>query len=121
VSGLASLLAALFAFASPSGEATADLAGVAVTMRDGVRLRADVRKPSAEGRFPTLVYRTPYDRRRESESDVVKAAVSAGYAVVLVDVRGRYESAEPAYRQPFREGAPRAHRAVRQLYAALLA
>ena len=61
-------------------------------MRDGVVLRADVSRPSAEGRFPTLVYRTPYDRKRASEDEVAKAALAAGYAVVRVDVRGRYES-----------------------------
>ncbi|MGH7696210.1 MAG: hypothetical protein ACRENH_14590, partial [Gemmatimonadaceae bacterium] len=33
---------------------------VAVPMRDGVVLRAIVLKPNATGKFPTLVYRTPY-------------------------------------------------------------
>src|SRR5262249_39286870 len=65
---------------------------VAVPARDGVRLRADVLRPSAEGRFPTLVYRTPYDRKRAEESDVVRAGLAHGYAVVLEDVRGRYGS-----------------------------
>jgi len=32
-------------------------ADVAVPMRDGAVLRADVLRPSSEGRFPTLVYR----------------------------------------------------------------
>lgn len=73
--------------------AAADIArDVAVTMRDGVVLRADVLRPAASGRFPTLVYRTPYDRRRSSENEVVKAALARGYAVVLQDVRGRYGS-----------------------------
>jgi hypothetical protein len=89
---LGPLFAALSALVSPSGEAPADLLGVPVPMRDGVKLAADVRRPAAEGRFPTLVYRTPYDRKRASEDDVVKAALEAGYAVVLVDVRGRYDS-----------------------------
>src|SRR5437868_2693635 len=35
---------------------------VTIPMRDGVVLRADVLRP-AEGRFPTLVYRTPYGKR----------------------------------------------------------
>ena len=39
-------------------------------MRDGVKLSADVLRPKAEGRFPTLVYRTPYDRKRASEDEV---------------------------------------------------
>src|SRR5256885_4058879 len=33
-----------------------------VPMRDGVVLRADVYRPAAPGRFPTLVYRTPYGK-----------------------------------------------------------
>ena len=91
-----SLLAVFLASAlalPASAAGPANLQGVAVPMRDGVILRADVSRPSAEGRFPTLVYRTPYDRKRASEDEVAKAALAAGYAVVRVDVRGRYESA----------------------------
>ncbi len=61
-------------------------------MRDGVCLRADVLRPAEEGRFPTLVYRTPYGRRRMEEDAVVRRAAERGYAVVLQDVRGRYGS-----------------------------
>ena len=35
---------------------------VPVSMRDGVILRADVLLPAESGRFPTLVYRTPYNK-----------------------------------------------------------
>src|ERR1700745_1230044 len=35
----------------------------AVAMRCGVILRVDVALPSASGRFPTLVYRTPYGKQ----------------------------------------------------------
>jgi putative CocE/NonD family hydrolase len=89
-----------------TAEAPATLADVAVPMRDGVVLRADVLRPAAAGRFPTLVYRTPYDRSRASEDEVAKAALAAGYAVVRVDVRGRYGSGgvfEP-YRNEGRDG-----------------
>ncbi len=89
---LAVFLASVLALPA-SADGPANLQGVAVPMRDGVILRADVSRPSAEGRFPTLVYRTPYDRKRASEDEVAKAALAAGYAVVRVDVRGRYESA----------------------------
>jgi putative CocE/NonD family hydrolase len=61
-------------------------------MRDGVRLRADILRPNESGRFPTLVYRTPYDRQRSEQSDTVRRAVARGYAVMLEDVRGRYGS-----------------------------
>ena len=35
---------------------------VPIPMRDGVTLRADVMRPAAPGRYPTLVYRTPYNK-----------------------------------------------------------
>jgi putative CocE/NonD family hydrolase len=66
---------------------------VAVPMRDGVVLRADIWRPAGEGKFPVLVYRTPYDRRRTSDSRATfSKAVERGYAVVIQDVRGRYAS-----------------------------
>jgi hypothetical protein len=87
------LLGAVLATASPAAAPTPRVErAVAVPMRDGVALKADVLRPDGVGRFPTLVYRTPYDRRRMSEDDVVRRAVASGYAVVLQDVRGRYES-----------------------------
>jgi uncharacterized protein len=80
---------------------------VGIRMRDGVVLRADVWRPAAEGRFPVLVYRTPYDRRRaEAEGSTVARAAQRGYAVVVQDVRGRYGSEgefEP-YRNEGRDG-----------------
>jgi len=35
---------------------------VAVPMRDGVILRADVWRPAADGKYPVLLYRTPYGK-----------------------------------------------------------
>ena len=87
------LLAALLAAApGPGAESPVVERGVAIPMRDGVRLQADVLRPSGAGRFPTLVYRTPYGRKHAEGNDVVRAALGRGYAVVLVDVRGRYGS-----------------------------
>src|SRR5262245_25573059 len=66
---------------------------VAVPMRDGVVLRADVYRPAREGKFPVLVFRTPYGKHSAAKSDGVHLkAVDRGYAVVLQDVRGRYAS-----------------------------
>ncbi len=63
-------------------------------MRDGVVLRADLWRPAGEGKFPVLVYRTPYDKRRAPESYATYGkAVERGYVVVMQDVRGRYASA----------------------------
>ena len=37
---------------------------VAVKMRDGVTLRADIYRPTADGKFPVLLQRTPYDKNQ---------------------------------------------------------
>lgn len=63
---------------------------VRVPMRDGVKLATDVYLPRPEGKFPVILTRTPYGRTRGA--DAYKAFVAAGYAVVVQDVRGRYES-----------------------------
>ncbi len=39
--------------------------GVTAKMRDGVILRADIYRPKADGQFPVLLQRTPYDKRKE--------------------------------------------------------
>ena len=64
--------------------------GVPATMRDGVVLRADVYRPKADGKFPVLLERTPYDKR--NEVDFGYRAAAAGYVVIIQDVRGRYTS-----------------------------
>src|SRR5258707_11618602 len=66
---------------------------VSVPMRDGVVLRADILLPSAEGKFPALIYRTPYGKHFAlKEYKTFEKAVARGYAVVVQDVRGRYAS-----------------------------
>jgi len=66
---------------------------VAVPMRDGVILRADVLRPSGRGAFPVLVYRTPYGKEPALEEyTTFRHAVEHGYTVVVQDVRGRYAS-----------------------------
>jgi len=76
-----------------------------VPMRDGVRLRADVMRPAGRGPFPTLVYRTPYDKEQERREHTTFArALARGYAVVLQDVRGRYAS-EGEFR-PYQQEGP---------------
>jgi putative CocE/NonD family hydrolase len=59
-------------------------------MRDGVKLRADIYRPDAEGKFPVLLKRTPYDKGRGVEFGLKAAA--RGYVVIFQDVRGRYAS-----------------------------
>ena len=80
---------------------------VPVKMRDGVVLRADVLLPAADGKFPVLVYRTPYGKdRAPKEWTTFGKAVARGYAVVIQDVRGRYASDGEfdAYKNEGRDG-----------------
>ncbi|NND07359.1 MAG: CocE/NonD family hydrolase [Saprospiraceae bacterium] len=75
----------------------------AVEMRDGVRLFADVYLPEEEGAYPTIVVRTPYGVQRPGMHQTMVNLAQHGYAVVLADVRGRYES-EGRW-DPFRDEA----------------
>ncbi|MGH9397498.1 MAG: CocE/NonD family hydrolase [Terriglobia bacterium] len=63
---------------------------VAVRMRDGVTLRADIYRPDAPGKFPVLLERTPYNKAGEVERADKDAA--HGYVVIIQDCRGRYAS-----------------------------
>ena len=67
---------------------------VAAPMRDGVILRADVYRPQAEGPFPVILTRTPYNKSSldGTPSPTYESLASAGYIVVAQDVRGRYAS-----------------------------
>lgn len=67
---------------------------VAITMRDGTTLRADVHLPDGadDTRFPTVLIRTSYNKGVPHAELDVPAYVDRGFAVVLQDVRGRYRS-----------------------------
>lgn len=65
---------------------------LATPVRDGTVLRADMHVGPGEARRPTLLIRTPYGRQQYRDESMVAAAVERGYAVVVQDVRGRYES-----------------------------
>ena len=79
---------------APTGVRAADSYGVTMErgvpakMRDGVMLRADICRPKAEGKFPVLLTRTPYDKNGAVEFCL--KAVPRGYVVIAQDVRGRY-------------------------------
>ena len=66
--------------------------GVAVTMRDGTVLRAEIYRPVAPGRFPVLLERTPYDKHSDGGVDFSLKAGARDYVVINQDVRGRYTS-----------------------------
>jgi uncharacterized protein len=71
---------------------------VSVPMRDGVELVADLYLPASPGgeriggSVPTIVERTPYDRRRTDLYLTACFFAARGYAYALQDCRGRYES-----------------------------
>jgi putative CocE/NonD family hydrolase len=73
-------------------------ADIRVPMRDGITLVADVYRPAtrsggpAEGRFPTILERTPYGRKRKDLYLTAQYFAARGYTVVLQDCRGRYDS-----------------------------
>lgn len=61
---------------------------VAVTMRDGVKLRGTVFRPARPGRFPALLVRSPYGTALEG----YERHTRVGYVVYAQDTRGRYTS-----------------------------
>ncbi len=64
---------------------------VRVAMRDGVELCANVFRPAGPGRYSTLLVRTPYNKGADITPNY-RAFVERGYAVVVQDVRGRFDS-----------------------------
>lgn len=76
--------------------------GVTIPMRDGVHLAADVFLPRATGRWPTVLFRTPYSRKGPS-SFGYRQFVAHGYAVVIQEVRGRFAS-QGVFGMPDQEG-----------------
>src|SRR5262249_28409897 len=82
--------------------------GVTMKTRDGVALVSDIYRPAAEGRYPTLVQRTPYNRK--GGIGEARTLPAAGYVVVRQDVRGRFDSEGEFY--PFRHEAQDGYDAV---------
>lgn len=64
-------------------------------MRDGITLYANIYRPKAEGNFPVMLTRLPYDKNLPNFShryiDPIRAALN-GYIVIIQDVRGRFSS-----------------------------
>lgn len=80
---------------------------LAVPMRDGTVLRADVYLPDDPEPVPALLSRTPYDRTRRVTAAAAidpERATAAGFALVCQDVRGRYASEGDFY--PFATEGP---------------
>lgn len=97
---------------------------VAVPMRDGCVLRADLFRPDSPEKLPVIINRTPYNKALPMvfalTMDSIRAAL-AGYNVLVQDCRGRfasdgvfncftdeardgYDTVEWAARQPWSDG-----------------
>jgi len=80
---------------------------VRIPMRDGIHLGAIVYRPEQPGKFPALVYRTPYGvDDYDAYAELPLKAAKQGYVVFLVDVRGRLSSEGEfeAYRNEKKDG-----------------
>jgi len=113
------LLTATWAFAQP--EAQPEKSEEFATMRDGVKLAADVYKPEGEGPWPVILMRTPYLKQNMARPGSSKRYTDAGYVYVVQDVRGKgnsegdyipfdreredgYDTVEWAAKQPWSNG-----------------
>jgi len=67
---------------------------VAIPMRDGVKLYADIYKPQVKGKFPVILTRLPYGKDEfYCEMPVIgKYWAKKGYIFVAQDVRGKWNS-----------------------------
>jgi putative CocE/NonD family hydrolase len=63
---------------------------VEMKTRDGVTLRADIYRPKADGKFPVLLNRNPYDKYIYLTDALASAA--RGYVFIVQDARGRFAS-----------------------------
>src|SRR5260370_35529262 len=81
---------------------------VPAKMRDGVVLKADIYRPRADGKYPVLLQRTPYDKNN-TRSFGMKAA-AAGYGSIVQDGRGSFTSEGEWY--PFRHESQAAYATV---------
>lgn len=80
---------------------------VMIPMRDGVKLGGILYRPAQAGKYPGIVYRTPYGvDDYDGYAEFPLKAAKQGYAVLLVDVRGRLRSEGEfeAYRNEKQDG-----------------
>jgi uncharacterized protein len=84
--------------------------GVAMKTRDGVTLYSDIYRPRADGKFPVILMRTPYDKSVSWAVTPSYQIAAHGYVVVVQDVRGRYTSEGEWY--PFRHESDDGYDAV---------
>jgi uncharacterized protein len=96
VSTIASWLLGALSFLQATSHSTTSaryetLLHLRVPMRDGVHLDTNVFKPAGNFRCPVILIRTPYGKGSELPPGY-PVFLNRGYAVVMQDVRGRYDS-----------------------------
>ena len=96
-------LAGAASYQRPVSDRVRIVSNIPVPMRDGVKLYADLYRPTREDKFPVLIVRTPYGKQRDGIHETKIQFAQRGYAVLVEDTRGRYES-EGAW-DPFRHEA----------------
>jgi hypothetical protein len=104
--------------AAATGQAPTE---IFITMRDGVKLAANVYLPKGQGPWPVIVERTPYLKDGRMFAAGAAHFTGAGYVFVLQDVRGKghsqgfyeafvpdiadgYDTVEGLAKQPFSNG-----------------
>ncbi|MGH7452785.1 MAG: CocE/NonD family hydrolase, partial [bacterium] len=64
-----------------------------VAMRDSIQLATDVYLANSQGKWPTLLVRTPYGKSENPLIEFIAVYLTGqGYAVVIQDTRGRFAS-----------------------------
>lgn len=65
---------------------------IKIAMSDNIHLATDVYLPSGKGPFPVILSRTPYGRSGEHHSNQASSLNRDGFAYVIQDARGRFDS-----------------------------
>ncbi|WP_066698646.1 CocE/NonD family hydrolase [Sphingobium amiense] len=69
-----------------------ELRGQKVPMRDGVALSVDIYRPNVDVAVPALLSIIPYAKGDAERIKQARWYAARGYAVILADMRGRYDS-----------------------------
>ena len=89
----------LLAIQAPDTSAIKVETGLMIPMRDGVKLAADLYRPTGQnGRLPVILMRTPYNKSvYQGATTPARRFAARGYAVIAQDTRGKFAS-EGEYR-----------------------
>lgn len=85
------LISVLFKLPSPKYRYRVHM-NVVIEAKDGTKLVADHYEPVTQTKLPTILMRTPYDRRALFSPQLARFFAQVGYHVFVQDTRGRGES-----------------------------